>query len=203
MGGTGDDRRGARKGRTPGTVIRGCRDDEIGTVLGIINDAARAYLGAVPADCWHDPYMTASAIASEQADGVVFTGYEANGELIGVMGVQAVANVHLIRHAYVRTAHQGSGVGTALIEHLCAGLGGEILIGTWAAATWAISFYERQGFKLVSESAKSLLLRTYWSIPPRQAQVSVVLANPPLADGQAVELAGAAAPSPKRDSPAA
>jgi GNAT superfamily N-acetyltransferase len=174
-------------------LIRRVRRDETSTILAIVNDAAQKYHGAIPADCWHDPYMTAAALETELAQGVIFTGYEVDGELVGVMGLQPVANVRLIRHAYVVSRHQGRGVGGALIRHLCGQTSSKFLVGTWAAAIWATAFYERHGFRFVSDDAKGLLLDTYWNIPARQASVSVVLANPPLSSAQVVDLARAAA----------
>ena len=160
--------------------IRACRDDETDAMLSIINAAAESYRGAIPADCWHEPYMSATELQSEIANGIAFAGCEAGGVLAGVMGVQAVRNVDLIRHAYVLPEYQGSGVGSALIAHLRARTVRQMLVGTWAAATWAIAFYERKGFQRVPEGAAPLLLRTYWSISPRQTETSVVLAAPPM-----------------------
>lgn len=153
-------------------------------MLAIINAAAEAYRGAIPADCWHEPYFTPAELDAEIERGVVFTGIEADGALAGVMGVQRVRNATLIRHAYVLPALQGRGVGSALIRHLCDAADGQILVGTWAAARWAIGFYERHGFHLAPHAAKDALLAAYWTIPPRQAEVSVVLAAPPI-DGTA------------------
>jgi GNAT superfamily N-acetyltransferase len=146
------------------------------SILAIINEAAAAYRGVIPADCWREPYMDAAELAHEIAAGVRFSGYEVGGELVGVMGIQAVRDVDLIRHAYVRPAWQGRGVGQALMARLRAGTQRPVLVGTWAAATWAIRFYERQGFQLVSDETKVRLLQTYWKIPARQVEVSVVLA---------------------------
>jgi GNAT superfamily N-acetyltransferase len=160
--------------------IRPCRDDERPAILAIVNAAAEAYRGAIPADRWHEPYMDAGELDAEIAAGVVFWGYEADGELIGVMGIQAVGDVDLIRHAYVLPGRQRAGVGGALLRHLCEAAHRPMLVGTWAAAGWAIGFYERHGFELVSPERKTELLRTYWSIPERQIETSVVLAGPPL-----------------------
>ena len=135
--------------------------------------------------------MPAAELRSEIAAGVGFVGYEVEGRLVGVMGIQPVRNVHLIRHAYVRPDYQGRGAGSALLGHLRAQIGGPILIGTWAAATWAIAFYERHGFTLVPEGARALLLRTYWTISPRQIEISVVLAGPALTREGAEELSRA------------
>lgn len=159
--------------------IRLCREEETGAILAIINAAAEAYRGVIPADRWHEPYMPASELAAERAAGVVFWGYEAQGELAGVMGIQPVGDVALIRHAYVLPAFQSTGAGGALLHHLRSSTPGTMLVGTWAAAIRAIRFYERHGFRRVSDQAKDRLLRTYWTIPERQIETSVVLANPP------------------------
>jgi GNAT superfamily N-acetyltransferase len=134
----------------------------------------------IPADRWHEPYMEAAALDAEIAAGVVFWGYEADGSLLGVMGIQAVDDVDLIRHAYVLPGSQGGGVGRALLSHLQGLAERRMLVGTWAAAEWAIRFYRRNGFELVSPEQKTALLETYWTIPDRQVETSVVLANPPL-----------------------
>jgi GNAT superfamily N-acetyltransferase len=157
--------------------IRRCRDDERETILELVNAAAEAYRGVIPDDCWHEPYMPAEELDREIAAGVEFWGYEADGELIGVMGIQPVRDVVLIRHAYVLPARQGEGIGRALLTHLRAMTDRPILIGTWASAEWAIRFYERNGFELVSEKTKNELLKTYWDIPARQIETSVVLAQ--------------------------
>ena len=164
------------------TTIRECRGDETATMLAIINAAAVAYRGVIPADRWHEPYMSAEELRREIDDGVVFWGYEDDGMLIGVMGIQPVRDVDLLRHAYVLPGRQRSGIGAALIDHLHALGDRRMLVGTWAAASWAIAFYERHGFARVSPQRTTELLRTYWSIPERQIETSVVLANPPLRD---------------------
>jgi GNAT superfamily N-acetyltransferase len=160
--------------------IRPCRNDERDAILAIINAAAEAYRGVIPADCWHEPYMASRELENEIAAGVRFWGYEADGELIGVMGVQAVRDVDLIRHAYVLPHSQRRGVGAALLRHLLPIGERRVLVGTWAAAVWAIRFYRRHGFELVSPERKNTLLKTYWTIPDRQIETSVVLAHPPL-----------------------
>ena len=172
--------------------IRPCRADEAEAILAIVNEAAEAYRGVIPADCWHEPYMPRAGLRAEIAAGVSFVGYEVDGALAGVMGIQPVGNVDLIRHAYVRTACQGRGIGSALIASLRTRTARPILIGTWAAATWAVGFYERHGFRLTSERAKDALLQTYWTVPARQREVSVVLASPALSDAAAGELMAAA-----------
>lgn len=180
-----------------GRVIRTCSETDIGTMLEIINEAANAYHGKIPEDCWHEPYMPESELRSEIANGVQFIGCEIDGVLAGVMGIQLVGNVELIRHAYVSGAYQGSGVGTALIEHLCATASLQILVGTWSAASWAIGFYERNGFAMITGENKDRLLRTYWSISDRQAETSVVLAKPALNENGIRELTMAAYQSSK------
>ena len=163
--------------------VRRCRDDEREAILGIVNLAAEAYRGVIPADRWHHPYMPASELDEEIAAGVGFWGYESDGELLGVMGIQAVRDVDLIRHAYVMPGRQRGGVGSALLEHLVGLSTKRLLVGTWAAAEWAIGFYRRHGFELATPEQKTALLRSYWRIPERQIATSVVLANPPLNDG--------------------
>jgi GNAT superfamily N-acetyltransferase len=160
--------------------VRPCRDNERMDVLAIINSAAEAYRGVIPADRWHEPYMSPDELEHEVAAGVAFWGYEAEGELVGVMGIQPVRDVVLIRHAYVVPVSQGRGVGGELLEHLRSLTTRRILIGTWAAADWAIRFYRRHGFELASPEQKGELLKAYWTIPDRQIETSVVLANPPL-----------------------
>jgi GNAT superfamily N-acetyltransferase len=160
--------------------IRPCRHDERAAILEIVNAAAEAYRGVIPADRWHDPYMPASELDAEIAAGVAFWGFEDGGALVGVMGVQPVRDVELIRHAYVAPARQGQGVGGALLEHLTRASTRCLLVGTWAAAEWAIRFYAGHGFEQVTPEQKTALLREYWSIPERQVETSVVLARPPL-----------------------
>ena len=126
-------------------MIRLCTDTDFDAIVAIINDAARVYRGAIPADCWKDPYMPEQELRHELAHGVVFWGCEEKGKLVGVMGIQDVADVTLIRHAYVRTAHRGRGIGAALLVHLRSLAAKPILIGTWKAATWAICFYQKNG----------------------------------------------------------
>ena len=160
-------------------MIRRCTASDFDRVLGIINDAAAAYRGIIPDDRWKEPYMPAEELVEEIAAGVEFDGYEIAGTgLAGVMGVQMVEDVALIRHAYVATGHQRSGIGSALLEGLRGRVDRPILIGTWAAATWAIDFYRRHGFELVPAGEKSTLLRRYWTVPERQIETSVVLADP-------------------------
>ena len=157
-------------------MIRVCLEDDFEAIYEIINDAAQAYRGIIPPDRWHDPYMPRKELLEEISSGVVFLGYEKEGELVGVMGTQDVQDVTLIRHAYVRTAHRSQGIGGELLGQIMDGATRPVLIGTWAAAFWAIRFYERHGFTVVSPAEKERLLRKYWSLPDRQIVTSVVLA---------------------------
>ena len=159
--------------------VRPCREDERGVILEIVNAAAEAYRGVIPDDCWHEPYMSARELDAEIAAGVRFWAYELDATVLGVMGVQPKADVDLIRHAYVRAGNQRRGIGGALLRHLRDTTGRRVLVGTWAAADWAIDFYRRHGFELVTPQRKDELLRTYWDIPDRQIETSVVLASPP------------------------
>ena len=158
-------------------MIRRCTDRDFENMLAIINDAAQAYKGVIPADRWHEPYMSADYLRHEIEAGVSFWGYEEKDELLGVMGIQDVLDVTLIRHAYVRTERRNAGIGGKLIGHLKTLTNGHVLVGTWADAVWAIRFYEKHGFRLVTWEEKEQLLRKYWSIPVRQTETSVVLAD--------------------------
>jgi GNAT superfamily N-acetyltransferase len=160
--------------------VRRCRDDEREAILAIVNAAAEAYRGVIPPDRWHEPYMPAAELDREIAAGVEFWGFEADGALAGIMGIQPVGEVDLIRHAYVAPASQRQGVGAALLDRLARSSTRQRLVGTWAAAEWAIRFYQRHGFELVPPERGAELLRTYWTIPERQIATSVVLADPPL-----------------------
>ena len=159
--------------------IRRCRDSERAEIATIVNAAAEAYRGVIPADRWHEPYMPPDELEAEIEAGVAFWGYEDGGALVGIMGIQPVRDVDLIRHAYVAPGRQRHGVGSALLDHLAGSTNRPILVGTWAAADWAINFYRRHGFELVPPGRTAELLRTYWSIPERQIETSVVLAKPP------------------------
>jgi GNAT superfamily N-acetyltransferase len=156
-------------------MIRRCDNADFPAIEAVINEAAQAYRAVIPADCWHEPYMTGSALKTEIEAGVNFWGWDESRALIGIMGIQHVRDVTLIRHAYVRTAHQGRGIGGALLTFFATQTPGPLLVGTWAAAEWAIRFYERHGFRLVSPAEKDRLLSTYWSIPSWQQETSVVL----------------------------
>ena len=159
-------------------MVRHCRESEFAQVHAVINAAAAAYKGVIPADCWKEPYMPEDELRHEIERGVVFWGYEEDGELVGVMGIQDVGDVTLIRHAYVRPARQNQGIGGKLLSTLHRQTTHPLLVGTWADARWAVRFYENHGFRLVSGEEKERLLRKYWSIPERQVETSVVLADP-------------------------
>jgi N-acetylglutamate synthase-like GNAT family acetyltransferase len=158
-------------------AIRRCADADVPAMFAIINDAAQAYRGVIPADRWHEPYMPEEELRAEIAAGVVFWGFEQDGRLVGVMGLQDVQDVALIRHAYVATAARRGGIGGRLLRHLMDETGRPVLIGTWAAASWAVRFYEQHGFTVTTPNEKARLLRTYWAIPDRQIETSVVLVD--------------------------
>jgi len=159
-------------------MIRKCTLQDLSAMYGIINDAAQAYKGVIPEDRWHEPYMPMDELKQEIDDGVEFWGYEEAGELMGVMGLQDEGDVYLIRHAYVYTSCQNRSIGRELLRHLERMTDRPILIGTWADATWAIRFYEKSGYRLLSRSETERLLKKYWKIPERQVITSVVLADP-------------------------
>ena len=158
-------------------MIRKCKESDLNTIFEIINDAAQAYKGVIPQDRWHEPYMSLAELRTQIEDGIVFWGLERDGQLLGVMGIQDKGDVTLIRHAYVLTRAQKRGIGEKLLQHLQNMTEKPILIGTWAAASWAVSFYQKNGYTLVSGQEKNRLLNRYWSIPERQVETSVVLAN--------------------------
>lgn len=158
-------------------VIRLSVEADVAAMLATINDAARAYRGVIPVDRWHEPYMSRDDLEREIAEGVVFWVAEQEGRLSGVMGIQDKGDVALVRHAYVAPNTQRTGLGTRLLRHVEGLVDKPILIGTWAAASWAIEFYRRNGFTVIPSGHKDHLLRTYWSIPARQIETSVVLAN--------------------------
>jgi N-acetylglutamate synthase-like GNAT family acetyltransferase len=158
-------------------LIRKSTAEDFAAILAIVNDAAQKYRGVIPADRWHEPYMPADELKKEIAAGIVFWVAEEDGRVQGVMGIQDKGDVTLIRHAYVATSQQGKGIGTKLLRHLQGLSEKPFLIGTWADASWAVDFYVRNGFTVVSKEEKDRLLRTYWSIPARQVDTSVVLAD--------------------------
>jgi GNAT superfamily N-acetyltransferase len=158
-------------------IIRPCSAADVPALFTIINDAAQAYKGIIPADRWHEPYMPREELEREMADGVAFWGAERDRRLVGVMGIQDRGEVTLIRHAYVRTSERRKGIGEALLRHLETLTPKPILIGTWSAATWAIDFYAKHGYRLLPRPEIERLLRKYWRIPDRQVQTSVVLAS--------------------------
>lgn len=158
-------------------MIRECSDGDFESIYAIVNEAAGAYRGVIPADRWKEPYMPREELRHEIDAGVLFSGWEEKGELFGVMGIQDVQDVTLIRHAYVRTAAQGRGIGAKLLAQLLGQTDRPVLIGTWAAAVWAVRFYQKYGFQLVTPAEKDRLLKKYWSIPDRQVETSVVLAD--------------------------
>jgi len=158
-------------------MIRQCDDRDFETIYSIINNASQAYKGIIPGDRWKEPYMSKEELRHEIDDGVIFWGYEEDGEMIGVMGIQEVQDITLIRHAYVRTTRRNQGIGGKLLAFLREQTTRPILLGTWADAIWAIRFYEKHGFRLVSREEKDRLLKKYWSIPERQIETSVVLTD--------------------------
>jgi N-acetylglutamate synthase-like GNAT family acetyltransferase len=158
-------------------MIRPCNDSDFQKIWAVINEAALAYKGIIPADRWTEPYMSAEKLRHEMNDGVVFSGWEEDGELTGVMGLQDVQDVTLIRHAYVLGNRQRRGIGGRLLAQLLKGAHSPVLIGAWADAHWAIRFYEKNGFQAVTPREKERLLRRYWNVPERQIETSVVLAD--------------------------
>jgi N-acetylglutamate synthase-like GNAT family acetyltransferase len=158
-------------------VIRPCTDQDTEELLEVINDAARAYKGVIPDDCFKDPYMPAEELRHEIEHGVRFWGFAQDSRLLGVMGLQDVEDGTLIRHAYVRTSYRRRGIGGRLLNDLRSKATRPLLVGTWAAAKWAIKFYRQQGFEMVPPDQVPALLRHYWSIPERQIETSVVLAE--------------------------
>ena len=159
-------------------MIAPCQPADLPVIFEIINDAALAYKGVIPADRWHEPYMPMAELHAEIAKGVRFYCCRLDERIAGVMGIQDVKDVTLIRHAYVRTKERRHGIGRVLLEHLNQLTARPVLIGTWKAATWAVRFYEKHGFTLVSDAEKNRLLRIYWTIPDRQVEESVVLVSP-------------------------
>ncbi|MFC2162063.1 GNAT family N-acetyltransferase [Candidatus Altiarchaeota archaeon] len=158
-------------------MIRVLGDDDLRDALIIINQAATAYKGVIPDDMWREPYMGWDEIEGEAGEGVVFNGFFDEDVLAGVMGVQDKGDVTLIRHAYVAPSHQRKGIGGRLLDNISSGVAGPMLVGTWADAWWALRFYEKSGFTLLGPIVKKELLKRYWSIPDRQVETSVVLAD--------------------------
>ena len=161
-------------------MILQCESANFETILEIINDGAPVYKGIIPEDRWHEPYMSREHLQADMNDGVVFWGFTDTSGLSGVMGIQAVHDVTLIRHAYVRTRSRNQGIGARLLRHLRTLAQGSILIGTWADAVWATRFYQNNGFALIEPiKEKDRLLRKYWKIPERQVETSIVLSDQP------------------------
>ena len=157
-------------------MITECTKKNISNILYVINDASLKYKGIIPNDCWHEPYMTKQKLISEFTNGVRMFGYNKDNTLVGVMGIQELKDVTLIRHAYILTRYQGIGIGKSLLQNLfkikknsC------LLVGTWRDATWAIQFYEKFGFVLHTKKQTAQLLKKYWNLPSKQIENSVVL----------------------------
>ena len=158
-------------------MIRPCTPTDFDTICAIVNDAAMAYKGVIPTDRWHEPYMPEAELRAAIDSGVAFWGFEMDGVLVGVMGLQPEQDVTLIRHAYVRTIHRRHGIGGQLLRFLLSQATTPMLVGTWAAAGWAIRFYQKHGFRLVTPEEKDRLLPKYWGVPQRQIETSVVLGD--------------------------
>ena len=158
-------------------MIRPATEDDFPQIYRVINDAAGAYKGIIPADRWHEPYMPEEELREQIGNGVRFLCFVEAGEIVGVMGIQDRGEVNLIRHAYVMTRERQKGIGALLLGELTKSSGKPILIGTWKAASWAVRFYQKHGFSLVPTEEKNVLLRKFWSIPARQVETSVVLAD--------------------------
>ncbi len=154
-------------------MIRRCQAEDAGKIYSIINEAAKAYDGVIEADCYHQPYMPEEELEREMKR-VIFYGWEVNGKLVGIMGIEPIKNVTLIRHAYVLPQYQNQGIGNRLLDHIKSlTITSTLLVGTWAAAQWAIAFYRKHGFDFIPDKDK--LLADYWDIPPRQIETSVVM----------------------------
>jgi GNAT superfamily N-acetyltransferase len=158
-------------------MIAACSTEDLPRMSEIINESAMAYKGVIPADRWHEPYMPLAELRSEIAQGVCFHGYWQQGLLVGVMGVQEVQDVTLIRHAYISTPWRGHGIGRLLLGQLTGACTRRILIGAWKDAVWAVRFYQNNGFRLTEPAEKDRLLKTYWTVPERQIEESVVLSS--------------------------
>lgn len=153
-------------------MIRICKSSDRESICRVINDAASAYKDVIPSDCWHEPYMPLAELKREMKE-MTFFGWEEEGMLLGVMGFQPVVDVALIRHTYVLRDQQRRGIGSSLLSYAKGLTEKRLLVGTWSDATWAIRFYEKNGFRLLPN--KDELLRRYWHVPPRQIETSVVL----------------------------
>src|SRR5262245_32079682 len=158
-------------------MIRKATAEDFEEIFNIINDAAIAYKGVIPPDQWHEPYMTREELQSQIDEGVQFSCFVEDNEIVGVMGIQDKSDVELIRHAYVRTKQRKKGIGTLLLQELIKDAKKPILIGTWKTADWAIRFYEKHDFRLMEEEEKNSILKKYWTIPDRQVEASVVLVD--------------------------
>ncbi|MGD6852969.1 MAG: GNAT family N-acetyltransferase [Candidatus Bathyarchaeia archaeon] len=157
-------------------MIRQLSETDFQTIYAIVNDAAVAYKGKIPADCWREPYMPKEELRQEINSGVQFYGYIQNGKVVVVMGIQRVGDITLVRHAYTLTSCQRQGLGEKLLKHLLSLVETDlVLVGTWEAASWAIRFYQKNGFKLLCRKETNKQLKTYWNIPERQIETSVVL----------------------------
>lgn len=164
-------------------MIRAATPGDFERILAIVNDAAQAYRGVIPDDCWHEPYMSAAELRGELANDVRFWVFDDGQTLQGVMGIQDRQDVTLVRHAYTATAAHQRGIGSRLLSHLESLATRPMLIGTWAAAGWAIRFYCNRGYRVVATEDKQRLLRRYWRVPERQMEASVVLADSRWQDG--------------------
>ena len=158
-------------------ILKSDEKKDFDTIYEIINDASIAYKGIIPEDRWKEPYMSKNELEIQINEGVEFWNYEENNEILGVMGIQFKNDVTLIRHAYVRTKARQKGIGGKLLNHLIDMAKTPVLIGTWKDASWAIKFYQKHGFKLLLGEEKNKLLKTYWNIPQRQVETSIVLAS--------------------------
>lgn len=159
-------------------MIRPCIQSDFSTLLTLINVAAEAYRGVIPFNCWREPYMPASELEYEMSEGIEFSGFEMDNTLVGIMGLQEVKDVALIRHAYVSPSVQRQGIGSSLLANCCELTERPLLVGTWADAEWAIHFYQKHGFQIISPQEKNSLLSNYWRITERQIETSVVLGDP-------------------------
>ncbi len=158
-------------------IVKSNHKKDFNTIFEIINDASVAYKGIIPKDRWKEPYMSKEELTVQMEEGVEFWSYVENNKILGVMGIQFKEDVTLIRHAYVRTSARKKGIGGKLLNHLIDMTNFPVLIGTWSDASWAISFYEKHNFRMVSKNEKNNLLKKYWSVPDRQIETSVVLVS--------------------------